>query len=191
MIPQPIFIQDVFKPIVASVSAKLLASLQDYDDMITGVHYLFGHPLEVVNTITQYDQGDSSKFNKYPLVALFLDTKEKMAPQVGVYASYRLHMAIIRACYDPNQTADQRDETNFKPVLMPIYLQLMEEIRLSGGFMTVGSQIPHDKTNRYYWGRQGLWKNEGNIFNDWVDCIEIENLELKLNVNYCPPAVQN
>jgi hypothetical protein len=188
---QPVFIQDVLAPIVEKVSAKLLSQLQAYDSAITGVHFKYGHPLEIINTLKGLEEGATTRFKKYPLIALFLDTTEKRGVDIGVYASYSLHMAIIRDCYKNDQVASERDETNFKPVLDPIYREFLRQVRLSGAFMIKSSEmIRHDKTNRYYWGRAGLFGNEGNIFNDWVDCIEIERLELKLKLNYCPqPAI--
>jgi len=184
---QPIFIQDVLKPIVDKVSANLLPQLQQADEMITGVHYQYGHPLEIVNTLGQFTQGETSRYNKYPLIALFLDTTEDVGRDKGVYAEYNLHLAIIRACKSPNQVAKERDDFNFKPVLIPIYLELMKQMKYSGVFTGFTDKIPHRKTNRYYWGKEGLFGNEGNIFNDWVDCVEIENLKVKIVDNYCPP----
>jgi len=189
---QPIFLHREFRPIVQAVSAKMLPALIDFDPMITGVHYMFGHPLEIINELAQYDRGDSTKYQKYPLVAFFLDTTIDRNVDPMFYGEATVHMAIIRTCNDPNQTADQRDQTNFIPVLTPIYMELFNQIAYRGDLFTISNpeSIPHTYTNRYYWGKSGLWGNEGNIFNDWVDCIEIENLKLKINSNYCPkPAV--
>jgi hypothetical protein len=36
---------------------------------------------------------------------------------------------------------------------------------------------PHTKTDRYFWGADDDTKN---VFNDFIDAIEIENLELKV-----------
>ncbi|KIO75578.1 hypothetical protein TH53_19765 [Pedobacter lusitanus] len=188
---QPIYLhRDPFPDIVAEVSRKLLPQLKAYDEAITGIHYHFGHPLEIVNTLGKYEVGTSSKFDKYPLVAFFLDTTVQRGKSPGIYGEFNVHMAIIRECLDPNQTADERDKTNFIPVLTPIYLELMHQISLRGDVFQLPGQemIPHDVTNRYYWGKSGLWGNEGNIFNDWVDCIEL-NIKLKVFINYCPKQV--
>lgn len=186
---QPVFIQDILEPIVSKVSIKLLSQLQAFDSGITGVHYDYGHPLEIIETLSQKTTaGGDFVYNKYPLVALFLDADLRRGRKPGVYGEYTLHMAIIRGT-DPTYKAKQRDDYNFKPVLMPIYLELMKQIFHSGLFLS-GDQIQHDPINRYYWGRQGLYGNESNIFNDHVDCIEIKNLKLELSINYCPnPAV--
>lgn len=189
---QPVYLHDEFKPIVQAVSGKLLTQLKAFDSAITGVHYQYGHPLEIIKTLGQYDQGSTTKFDKYPLVAFFLDMPMQRGGNVGVYGEATVHIAIIRACKNPNHTAEERDVNNFKPILTPIYLELMKQIGYRGDLFQLVSpfQIPHKVTYRYYWGKQGLFGNEANIFNDWVDCIEIENLRLKINENYCPkPAI--
>lgn len=187
---QPVFLHKEFTPIVAAVSTELLPQLKEYDPAITGVHYQFGHPLEIIKTLGQYDQGVTTPFDKYPLIAFFLDMPIKRGVTPGVYGEGTAHMAIIRQCYNPNQTAAERDQTNFEPVLTPIYLELMKQISLRGDlFMLPGQEmLPHDVIYRYYWGKEGLFGNTANIFNDWVDAIELK-IKLKININYCPRAV--
>lgn len=188
---QPVFIQDILGPIVAKVSDKLLPALKAFDSGINAVHYDYGHPLEIIETLSQKSEaGGDFVYQKYPLVALFLDADLRRGNEIGVYGEFTLHIAIIRGT-DPTYKAKQRDDMNFKPVLMPIYLELMKQIRRSGVFFITSEQmIPHSPINRYYWGKQGLYGNEGNIFNDHVDCIEIKDLKLKVNINYCPkPAI--
>lgn len=189
---QAIYLHREFESIVAAVSAKLTPQLQLVDDKITGVHYQYGHPLEIINTIGMLDEGKTSKYKRYPLVAFFLDSKIKRGSEVGIYGEQTVNMAIIRACKDANQNAKERDEFNFIPVLTPIYIELMEQIAFRGDLLKVISaeSIEHEATNRYYWGKEGLFGNDGNIFNDWVDAIEINNMKLKINIDYCPkPAV--
>jgi len=192
---QPIFLHREFESIVKNVSDKLISYLKDYDDAITAVHYHYGHPLEIINTITQYDQGNESKYDKYPLVAFFLDSSINRGREVGLYGEQEVNICIIRDCNDAqgNDVASVRDEKNFIPVLNPIYLELLEQIALRGDLFNLqggAENIEHKVTNRYYWGRSGLFGNDGNIFNDRVDAIEINNMKLRINLNYCPkPAV--
>lgn len=187
---QPVYLHREFTAIVEKVNLKLTPQLQAIDSKITGVHYQYGHPLEIIKTLGNFDSGVASKFKKYPLVAFFLDsTVDRTDPQF--YGEQSVNLAIIRACKNPNQTAKERDEFNFIPVLTPIYMALLDEIRLRGDLFSGVSRtdIPHRVTNRYYWGKSGLYGNDKNIFNDWVDAIEINNLKLKINKSYCPKPV--
>jgi hypothetical protein len=42
----------------------------------------------------------------------------------------------------------------------------------------------HQKYDRLYWGKQGLYGNSGNIFNDFIDAIEINELKFEI-LNTC------
>lgn len=183
---KPIFIVDLFKEIVSNVSAKLTSELKLYDNMITGIHYQHGHPIEVVNSIVELSKGVTTKFDRFPVVALFQDFPEEMGQAPGFYADGEFHLIIARGT-DPNYKASERYEKNFRPVLYPIYFELLEQIRLSRKFeITTGSDTyPHTKVDRLYWGREGLYGNTGNIMDDRVDCIEITNLRLRIKTQNC------
>lgn len=186
---QPIYLHKEFTEIVAKVSDNLTPQLKEIDANITAVHYQYGHPLEVIKTLGNFDNGVSSKFDKYPLVMFFLDSSVNRTNEIGIYGEQEVNIAIIRACKDPNQTAKERDTFNFEPILTPIYMELMTQISLRGDLFS-NIDYPHKMTNRYYWGRSGLFGNDKNIFNDWVDAIEINNLKLKILSTYCPkPAI--
>lgn len=182
---KPVYIVDVMSDIVERVSTNLTVQLQAFDSNISGVHYLHGHPLEVIETLGQRSKSKTFKFQKYPLVALFQDFPEQVNTEPGYMAEVTLHMVIARLTKN-DYKADQRYENNFKPVLYPIYYDLMAEINKSRAFTTYGQyNIPHTKWDRLYWGREGLYGKDGNIFNDWIDCIEIKNLKLKANLKLC------
>lgn len=184
---KPVYVADIMSDLVGKVSTKLTAQLQDFDSMITGVHYDHGHPIEIIETLQQKDKsGTNLVFAKYPLVALFHDFPEAYNSEPGFQGQVTLHMIICRAT-DPTYKSDQRYDNNFKPVLYPIYAELMKQIVRSPYFMGAQSvnQLQHTKIDRLYWGREGLYKNEGSVFNNFIDCIEIRDLQLKLNLNNC------
>lgn len=183
---QPIYIQDIMKSVVDRVSAKLTPAFKLIDDSISAVHFDYGHPLEIIETLTQ-KSGTSMVYDKYPLVALFLDASVERGVEVGMYGEYDLHLAIVKGTV-AEYKAYQRDELNFRPFLIPIYMELMNQLMFEKALQmpTDVSRIRHRMTERYYWGRQGLYGNEGNIFGDHVDAIEIERLKIKVNLNYCP-----
>lgn len=176
---------EIMAGIVSKVSDRLTPQLQTFDELITGVHYQHGHPLEIIETMNQFDKSDSFVYKKYPLIGLFQDFPEERG-QVGMSGKVRLHLIIARSTKNDYKAAE-RYENNFKPVLYPIYEALLEEIALAGKYFLVKdkTQISHTKIDRLYWGRDGLWKNEKNVFNDWVDAIEIRDLELNVNLRFC------
>lgn len=183
----PVFVADILRDLVGKVSTKLTPQLTAFDSMITGVHFDHGHPIEIIETLKQKDSsGTNLVFDKYPLVALFHDFPEVYNQEPGFQGQVTLHLIIARLT-EPTYKADQRYDQNFKPVLYPIYAEFMKQIVHSKYFTGAQSvnQLSHTKIDRLYWGREGLYKNEGNIFNDWIDCIEIRDLQLKLNLNNC------
>lgn len=181
---KPVFIVDEIGDVVTKVSAALLTQLQILDDKIEAVNYLYGHPLEIIETLKQRDEADNFRFKKYPLIALFQDFPERKG-YIGIDSETTLHLIIARAT-EPTYKADERYTFNFKPFLYLIYLEFLKQLNFSKAFTHYGAeQIEHTKYDRLYWGREGLYKNEGNIFNDWLDCIEIRDLRLKVNLKIC------
>ncbi len=78
-------------------------------------------------------------------------------------------------------TSDERYTNSFRPVLYPLYDLFIKHVINSGFFLNASSSLTlHDKIDRVFWGKQGLYGVEGNIFNDHIDAIEIQNLSLDL-----------
>lgn len=179
------YIVDVFREIVGKVSAKLTPQLKGYDELITGVHYEHGHPMEVIETLNQKDASETYQFDKYPLIALFQDFPERVSDNTGIQSEATLHLIIARATKADFKAAERYDY-NFRPVLYPVYEELLYQIHRHPAIISKGpALIRHTKYDRLYWGRQGLYGNEGNIFNDRIDCIEIRDLQLKFNQKIC------
>lgn len=182
---KPIYIVDEVETIVGVASAALLTYLQGIDPGITAVHYQHGHPKEIIETLMQLDKSSTMQFDKYPLVALFQDFPEVHTGQVGFDSEVTLHIVIVNST-KADYKADERYELNFKPILYPIYYELLKQFNFSKRFSTYGvSTISHTKIDRLYWGKEGLYGNDGNIFNDRLDCIEIRDLKLKVNLKNC------
>ena len=146
---------------------------------ISALHYEHGHPLEIIKTLQAMTADPASQAGKFPLLALFQDYEEKRGTKMGMY-DVSLHL-IIATLTDPNYMAADRMTSTFIPVLYPIYDGLMDAIARSGYFrQTTKDLISHSKTDRMYWGKSGLYGNEGNVFNDYIDAIEIQNLQLTI-----------
>lgn len=176
---------DEIRSIVGKVSDNLTDDFKTLDSKITGIHYLHGHPLEVIETLAQKDKSNKFRFDKYPLVALFQDFPEVNTGKIEAPIEVSLHLIIARATR-PEYKASERYEKNFKPFLYPIYNEFLRQLNLSGLFMIYDSSvIPHTKYDRLYWGKEGLFNNQGNIFDDYLDVIELKNLKLKLYKKTC------
>lgn len=166
------------KPVYGQGMLDYLSANNDTEENIELMpFYDYGHRKEIANRLTAKDSEDAPfKYQKYPLVALRLDTEESYVKNM---IRFSLNIALI-ASTEPNYSADERYDKVFRPVLYPMYEQFMECLCNSGLFTWPGGQtLPeHTKIDRLYWGTAGGEGNEANIFNDHLDAIEILNLTL-------------
>jgi hypothetical protein len=165
----PIYVVDLMSKVVDSLNANRTAPDSQ-------VHYMYGHPIEIVNNLTKKGK---SGLVKYPLIALFLDFDEKHTDLEAAF-EVNLHL-IIATATTPDKFAPDRYTTNFKKILYPIYDELIYQISRSGLFMETSEfNIHHTKTDRLYWGKTPVSGNTANTANDFIDAIEITNLTLNV-----------
>jgi len=143
-------------------------------------YYEHGHVLEVANTLISKNDDASLKYQKYPLVVLIQDMKEDIGKKTHDYSNPNMTI-FIATLTDATYKAEKRKTDNFTPILYPLYKKLLNEIHYSRLFCTFSPKlIEHTKFDRYYWGKEGEFANSKNIFNDWLDAIEISGLILKV-----------
>ena len=164
------YIYDQFREIVTSVST------------VSGItcYYQFGHYFEVIQNLRAITQDPTKPDQKYPLIALFADYEEERGRVPGIESEVSLHL-IIATLTDKDYSATERAEINFKPTLEPIY-DALEQCVLSSGYYQ-NRMFRCKKINRFYWGKNGLFDQSGNVFEDMIDAIEIKNLQLSVIQN--------
>lgn len=169
---KPIYVVDIIGEVVESTAKKLGDAL----------HYQFGSYKEIANTMETREHNQRLKYKRYPLVALFQDFAEIREAEGGIYGKVSLNL-IIATSSSSNDKSEQRYINTFKPILYPIYYELIRQIEGSNHFQSTGYKgVKHTKIDRPYWGND--WKN-ANKFPDYLDAIEINGLELTLNNNSC------
>lgn len=179
------YIVDILRQLVANVQTNLIAQLSAYSSDIQGVHYLFGHPLEINERLQQMEESGTFSFKKYPLVAYFTDTDETKGV-LGEYSHARLHIAVINQT-SPTFRAEDRLEKNFKPIIHPVVDELISQITSSPYFLDFDPDLTDRvETDRYFWGRGGAYGNTAIIGNDYWDATE-----LQLNVRVSPNCILN
>lgn len=178
-------VTELFRTIVDKVSVKLTPQFKTLDSTITGVHYAHGHPLEIMETLAEKDKSQSLKFQRYPLVALFQDFPERYFADPNIQAEGTFQLIIAMRTNNTYKVED-RYSKNFEPYLYPIYEELLTQIFNSGFFLLQSETlIQHTKYDRLYWGRESLFGGQANMFNDFLDVIEIRDLRLKFYVQNC------
>ena len=174
------YVVDVFEDIVSKVSAKLLPSLQAVSANITGVHYLYGHYNEVRDVLKEKGANKTRKFDRYPLVVLFQDFPVRKRGNESIYGTATLQMLIL-AHTDDKARSEQRYTKVFKPILYPIYNELLRQIAKDGRLaVDSAKRINHTQIDRPNWGDPELYGPKGRIFSDVLDGIELKDLEIPI-----------
>jgi hypothetical protein len=159
-------VKDVIKAVVESMVPTYGLIMFDH-----------GHPLEIVNTIKQYTESESLKYNVFPRICLFHDFEEKITFETLV----TLDIVIVTDT-SPDYSAADRYDNSFNPILIPLYELFLKKLADSDYIGTTeNNYFKHTKIDRLFWGKSGLYGNTGNIFNDYIDAIEINKLELIIN----------
>ena len=179
---EPLYLTDVFGQLVSRVSA----SLAFCNPKIKQVYYIYGNPLEVADVLA--NDKENKQYDKYPLVILFTDITNTRGA-VGYDSTVPVRIAIVNNT-EHNYRAPKRMDVNFKPVLYPIYRELLNQI----DSLVIGKQykvfdtgygvqdIQHEQTDRLYWGAAA--DDNKNPFNDRLDAIELK-MNLKIYERNC------
>ena len=165
---------------VVDVMGEIISSVQSKYDLVNGEKPYFhhGHPLEIINTLQEYSNSSTLRFKKFPIIALFEDFES--SKNEGVFSSVSKLNLIIATDTLPEYVASNRYELSFNAILTPIYNLFINELNRSRLVHTQRGSIEHTPINRLYWGKNGLYGNSGNVFNDYIDAIEIKDLVFKI-----------
>jgi len=138
-------------------------------------YYLYGHPLEIFNILSEKSKSETFKYSKYPLIALYQDFEEKTDVNTTTVENITL---VIMTETSKTYTAPNRYTNTFTPTLQPLYEALIKHIKRS---RYVSSDLyEHTKIDRLYWGKEDEFGNSGNIGNDALDAIVISGLNLRI-----------
>lgn len=148
------------------------------------VHRHAGHIKEILEKLQQLDDAGRSDI-KYPAVFLITDVRERIGQEYGSIQTAILDILIVNTT-DKDYRIDERREQNFIPVLWPIYKNFIEVLLNAKEVQGMSMQdLPHDKIDRYYLGRQSVFGNLANKLNDYVDAVEIRDLRIQLKTHFC------
>lgn len=141
-------------------------------------YYEYGTPKEVSNTLSK-KINDIFVHQKYPLIWLLIDIKSSYT-----ISGYTAPLDIVICNYTvPTYKAAERTEKNFEPILYPL-LDRFERAVIDSKLVSVLSP-EYSQIDHYYWGKEGIYGHDGNIFNDHIDAIEINDFNMKFNNLKC------
>lgn len=168
------YIPDLFAPV-----GIRMAQLCKFD-----VFYDWGHKDEMTRKFDRLDASKTQKGKKYPLFWLVMDFDETHGKSMNTYANLSLSF-VLAVSTDPMFSQQQRRDKSFLPRLLPMYEAFLQAITEQTTMRKpYGPLIEHKAALRPYWG-DGVNKN---LFNDFVDVIEIRNFNLDIAPLLCPKS---
>lgn len=161
----PILIVNTFADIVNKINTSLQFGVP--------VRYHYGSSIQILKKLVQLNEGITTK-QRFPLIALFQPFEETMGGN-GYYTQLKIRKIVIAMLSNLTDDVPDRYNKTFIPVLYPIYYEFLNQISLNGNFIINDSgMIPHTKMDV-----PGSPPPKDNAnFNEYVDAIEINNLEL-------------
>lgn len=126
-----------------------------------------------------------------PLVWFVMPFTSVRGKNTSYYADTTFSMWVLMPT-DNKFTQQERDDYTIKPRLLPVYDVLMQEFERENWFAYNKSLIPdHTMVIRPYWGRSiPNGTDSENFFGKKMDCIEISNIRLNVNLESCISAYQ-
>lgn len=186
----PVYIDDIIGDVVNLVETSILETIKASETTVLGgtkiqqIRYSKSSYNELLETLAQADGSGEERFNKYPLVHLVQDVVVERGSEVGIFGTASLNIVFIHQTEQTYKVED-RDEKVFKPVLWPMYFDFLAQLYNSKWFVTSDSgEYRHQVIKRAYWGNRKL-KSSELILNDFVDAIEVRNLQLKFYFKNC------
>ena len=196
---EPIYVTDVIGEVVTATSnavvslnpsKTLLQTIQANEiealgeTMIEGIRYSKSSFDELIETLIQADKTEEGRVNKYPLVHLVRDFYEDHGKTPGYEIDVSLNIIFIHQTISTYKI-DDRDEKVFKPVLIPLKEEFITQLSKHKQIVSVNRRmISYREWKRAFWGSRQL-QGAKNKLADFVDAIELENLQLKIIQKPC------
>lgn len=159
-------VNDIMRDVVASAA-------EGYGSNIT---FRFGDWEYVADMLTQWSKSQQTAKLKFPIVVLYSPFEERRSQADRTTAT--LEMAIL-VNTSKDYSNEQREQQSFVKVLRPIYDALMGAMKAEPRIVKPYNGFPaHTYRENYRYGRYGVVGSGNEPFRDYVDVIEITNLEL-------------
>lgn len=177
-----VFAEGTYYVKITSITDKVYVDLTEegFSSSPTAIsvvlNYHHGHLLEVKNTFREYTTIAAVKREQFPAVVLVQDFPEEINNLTGE-REVTCTVFLVTDSQKQYTAADRYDYT-FGPILYPLYDLFFEQLRYSD--YVADSQLQHTKIDRVFWGRESGEGSLSNIFNDFIDAIEISNLKVKI-----------
>lgn len=139
--------------------------------------FYYSTPTEFVEVLKETAKKD--KFAPYPFVFVNSQTVSYDRTNKNL-TTISVGELVIATITKPNYKSAERDLKTFKPILLPYMDAFLDRVTNGQGLVlqSYGTTKLH-----YFYGKEGIYGSEGNLFNDSVDAIQILDLEFRLTKN--------
>lgn len=168
--PESLVIVDVFKNItdamIVSLAPKSLT-----------LNYSYGRSIQILTALQKMNNSTDQtiKNSKYPLFALFMPFDEVVGGDY--YVSVKIPKIVIAVLSNNTDTPEARYQQTFNNVLYPVYEEFKRQLgRNKNIVLEHPDYIPHRKRDNP--GSPPPKDSGGIVFGDYVDAIEIYDLQL-------------
>lgn len=146
------------------------------------VAYQFGDWEYISNQLVVWGKSPEKSPMKYPIICLISPFEEDRREEDERVSLWFIVLVNTRKGY----TNEERETFSFEKVLRPIYRIFIDEVGKDARFATnYRGIVPHTYTENYRYGRVGVLGPDGKPFRDFIDAIEIKNLDLTIKKTKC------
>jgi hypothetical protein len=180
------FSTSVIYGVIATISDTVITITVDTSSKVAPtaisvvLNYHYGHLLEIKNIFQQATAKASLKLEQFPAIVLVQDFPEVTDRKKHLReATLRV---IILTDSKQSYIASDRYTYIFEPKLYPLedlFFKCLERSNEISGY-----DQGFTRWDRLFWGRTQGEGTASNIFNDYIDAIELENLKIKI-LNTC------
>lgn len=148
-------------------------------------YFMYGHPIDITKQLTLKNNA-TDKLNKYPLICLILDLPKNYDGSLA-YQYTVSPLILVLAESASHLTSPERTDITFKPILYPIATELVKQINKSEHLQYKIEGNKYSWDDKYFWGKEGIKMRgyDGNIFNEFLDGIELNYKDLRVKNNNC------
>jgi hypothetical protein len=162
------YLSDMLRSIVAEVNTVL-----DFE-----VFFKHGHQTDIGKEL--YKDGAL-----YPLIWLPANSVTWSRPAAarnginsGLFGDVSFDLLLAMPT-DNAYTAEERETNIFKPILHPVYLELIRRIGKSNFFnISSSEEIKHSAKDWHYWGGNEMNNNAKNLWDDFIDAVHLKSITL-------------
>jgi len=188
---EPFKLNEVWKVEVGSTTDAELPGVDPYLPdiiklVIARVNAVFAYravdPFQVYYDHGLYEQVGTDRLRSgrgYLLVWLVMPFTETAPIDDSYYGDANCKILIATATSN-NYTQLEREDINFHPRLIPVYREIINQLKLEPKLLN-GSKVDHTKRVIPYWGGgEPAGPGQANLWKDNVEGIEIANCKLKI-----------